>query len=463
MRKHYHFIGIGGTGLSPIARILLEQGHRVSGSDLILSPLALELQDMGAVVYEGHKAEQIDSADIVIRSSAVNDDNVEVKAARQAGIPVLKRIDFLGELTDAFSLIAIAGTHGKTTTTSMAAWVLNKLELDPSYIIGGTSKNLDKNAHAGNGDYFVIEADEYDHMFLGLTPNYLIITNVEHDHPDCYPTRQEYVQAFQDLVDRVPQEGTILVCTDDPQAYQIGQYAQENKRKVIFYGTNEKASYRIDSIEHCEHQGVSFVLHLPDGQFIEQILDVPGEHNARNASAVLALCHILGFSPEKVVQALSTFSGSKRRFDILGTFNGITLIDDYGHHPTEIEATVCAARSRYPNQRIFSVWQPHTYSRTQELFDDYLDVFRSSDVVIVTEIYKSREKEQDYSSRLIAGKIHHANTKFIAELEDVVSYLEKELKDGDVVLVLSAGDANRINQDLIALLNSPEKTRREHA
>lgn len=463
MRKHYHFIGIGGTGLSPIARILLEQGHCVSGSDLLLSPLALELQDMGAVVYEGHKAEQIDDADIVIRSSAVNDNNVEVKAARQAGIPVLKRIDFLGELTDSFSLIAIAGTHGKTTTTSMAAWVLNKLELDPSYIIGGTSKNLDKNAHAGNGDYFVIEADEYDHMFLGLIPNYLIITNIEHDHPDCYPTKQEYVQAFQDLVDRVPEKGTILVCADDAQAYQIGQYAQENKRKVIFYGTDEKASYRIDSIEHCEHQGVSFVLHLPNGQSIEQILDVPGEHNARNASAILALCHILGFSLEKVVQALSTFSGSKRRFDILGTFNGITLIDDYGHHPTEIEATVCAARNRYPNQRIFTVWQPHTYSRTQELFDDYLDVFRSSDVVIVTEIYKSREKEQDYSSSLIAGKIHHANTKFIAELEDVVSYLKKELHESDVVVVLSAGDANRINQDLISLFNSPEKTRREHA
>ncbi|KUK46929.1 MAG: UDP-N-acetylmuramate--L-alanine ligase [Anaerolinea thermophila] len=461
MRKHYHFIGIGGTGLSAIARVLLEQGNSVSGSDMLLSPLAAELQNAGATVYKGHRAEQVQGADIVIRSSAIKDDNVEVQAALTAGIPVLKRIDFLSELTKGHTLIAIAGTHGKTTTTAMTAWVFDQLHLDPTYIIGGTAKNLHRNAHAGQGAYFIIEADEYDSMFLGLTPDYLIITNVEHDHPDCYPTRESYITAFKKLIQRMDHNGTMLICADNPQALKIGKWAQDLV-DVHFYGTSPQAQYSLSNIQHRENDGVRFHLQLSHGNVITQELSIPGDYNARNASAVLALIDHLNLSLNGASQALAAFSGTGRRFDILGTFQGITLIDDYGHHPTEIRSTIGAARAQYPKQRLITVWQPHTYSRTQELFNDYLDVFTDSDMVIVTEIYASREKVQDYSSQLIANQIHHKNVHFIASLADTTAFLGSELKDGDVVLILSAGDANQINQDLRKLLTQTINERGKH-
>ena len=453
MKKHYHFIGIGGTGLSAIARVLLEQGNTVSGSDMILSPLASEIQSLGANVYEGHKADQVMGADIVIRSSAIQDDNVEVQAAWNAGIPVLKRMDFLSELTADFHLIAIAGTHGKTTTTAMAAWVFNQLKLDPSFIIGGTSKDLHSNAHAGNGKYFIIEADEYDAMFLGLTPSSLIITNVEYDHPDCYPTREQYIRAFQKLVQRMPTEGFLFICADDEQALQVGKWAEQYVN-VRYYGTSSNVHYQITNIQHRQHEGVHFDLKIPDGIIVQQTLSISGNHNIYNASAVLALIDHLSLSLEKATLALEKFSGTGRRFEIVGTFQGITLIDDYGHHPTEIRSTLQAARSRYPKNRIVAVWQPHTYSRTKELFNDYLEAFQDSDMVIVTEIYASREKIQNYSSRLIAENIHHTSVRFISTLQETSAFLQKELRSGDIVLVFSAGDANQINQDLSRVLQT---------
>jgi UDP-N-acetylmuramate--alanine ligase len=458
MSKHYHFIGIGGTGLAPIARVLLEQGNTVSGSDALISPLAEELRSMGATVYAGHKAEQIAGADIVIRSSAIQEDNVEVQAARAAGIPVLRRVDFLQQLTAQQKVIAVAGTHGKTTTTAMVAWVLHQANLDPSFIIGGTSKNLKSNAHAGHGAYFVIEADEYDSMFLGLAPDYLILTIVEYDHPDCYPTHEAYIHAFQELVGKMKNDAILLVYADHPQTCEIGKWA-EKAHRVLYYGSATFADYRMKSTHHQEQQGANFQLQLPDGKTVSQDLSIPGDHNAFNAAAVLALADVVGLSMESTCSALKQFSGTGRRFDTLGSFAGITLIDDYGHHPTEIRSTIQAARSRYPQQRIIAVWQPHTYSRTQQLFQEYLDAFHASDMVIVTEIYASREKQQNYSSQLIASQIHHDNVHFIASIAEVVQFLQKELKNGDVVLVLSAGDAYQINQQLSAQL----KERGKHA
>ena len=462
MKKHYHFIGIGGTGLSAIARVLLEQGHTVSGSDALISPLAEELRSLGATIYAGHKSEQIAGADMVIRSSAIQDDNVEVQAAITAGIPVLKRIDFLQTLTSNHTLIAIAGTHGKTTTTAMAAWVLNQFDLDPSFIIGGTSKDLKSNAHAGKGKYFVIEADEYDSMFLGLTPDYLILTIVEYDHPDCYPTHQAYTSAFKELIRKMKKGSVLLVYADHPQTFEIGKWA-EQFGTVFYYGSSSHAHYRMENIHQKEQQGVNFKLHFPDGSELDQELSIPGDHNAANAAAVLALSDRLELSLQIASRALAKFSGTGRRFDVLGTFQGITLIDDYGHHPTEIRSTIQAARKKYPHNRIFTVWQPHTYSRTRELFQDYLDAFHESDVVIVTEIYASRERIQDYSASLIAGQIKNANVHFIASLQDTTKFLLQELKSGDVVLILSAGDANQINQDLSRELATPLAERRAHA
>jgi len=443
---HYHLIGIGGTGLSPIARVLLERGHQVSGSDLLLSPMAQELQALGARVQLGHRAENVAGAQVVIRSSAVPDDNPEVMAALQAGIPVLKRVDFLKELTAGQQVIAVAGTHGKTTTTAMLAWCLNQLGADPSYVVGGQVKNLGSNAHAGKGDYFVIEADEYDGMFLGLTPDVLVVTNIEHDHPDCYPTPQEYFQAFVKLAHLVKPGGKLLACADHPRAVELMELLQ-GEITIIPYGAGASLPYRVSRVHHVAGCGVVFDLSIRnDSSFQDIQLGIPGNHNALNAAAALAVIHLIGQPVGKAIQALKDFSGTGRRFDIQGEIGGITVIDDYAHHPTEIRSTLSAARCRYPDRRIWAVWQPHTYSRTRELMQDFKDAFVDCDHVIVTEIYASREGKQDFSSLEVVNLMKHADVRHIPALEDVSAYLIEHLLPGDVLLVLSAGDADQISR-----------------
>ena len=456
---HYHFIGIGGTGISPIAYILVEEGHTVSGSDMIFSPLARELQKLGVRVNIGHDAQNVSGADIVIRSSAIQDNNVEVMAARNIGIPVLKRSDFLGELTRGKSVIAIAGTHGKTTTTSLMAWTLANLGEDPSYIIGGISKNLKSNAHTGKGKYFVIEADEYDGMFLGLRPHLLIITNIEHDHPDYYPTPGIYFNAFKQLVGLINSGGTLLVCKDDPLSESLLNHFPAGVHSYS-YGVNSRADFIATDIQHVKDCGINFSAHQVNGYQIQDIqMQVPGNHNVLNALAVLSAVSLLGFPVEKCRKALESFIGAGRRFDILGTASGVTVIDDYAHHPTEILATLAAARYRFPGQILWTVWQPHTYSRTQTLLKDFLIAFKDSDHVIVTEVYRSREKEQDYSSADLVKQIQHADVKFMGDFKSIITYLTQHLKSGDVLLVLSAGDADQISAQVYEQLQKNEARR----
>jgi UDP-N-acetylmuramate--alanine ligase len=450
---HYHLIGIGGTGLSAIARVLFERGNTVSGSDMLLSPLAQELIDLGISVSIGHGKNNISGADIVIRSSAIPDNNPEVKAALAAGIPILKRREFLAELTAGSEVIAVAGTHGKTTTTAMIAWCLSALGSDPSYVIGGTAKNLGGNAHYGKGKYFVIEADEYDRMFLGLTPDILVITNIEHDHPDCFPTTEEYLNSFLELTRNIKHNGTLIVCKDHPGITRLLAKI-EMKHKIITYGTSSECDYKIANIHHTPNRGVGFILEnaRPDkNSFKSKPIDlsVPGKHNAFNAAAALAVIDTICLSNLSAITALKQFRGTERRFDILGEVAGITVIDDYAHHPTEIQAAISAARSRYPDKNIWTVWQPHTYSRTQQLFDDFTKSFGKSDHVIVTEIYASREKVRSYSSKTIVVNMDHPDARYIAQLQDVSEFLTRNLSDGDVLLVLSAGDANQISQDIL--------------
>ncbi len=450
---HYHLIGIGGTGLSAIARMLFERGNTVSGSDMLLSPLAQELINLGISVSIGHNEKNISGADIVIRSSAIPDSNPEVKAALAADIPILKRRDFLAELTTGSEVIAVAGTHGKTTTTAMIAWCLYALGSDPSYVIGGSSKNLGGNAHAGKGKYFVIEADEYDRMFLGLTPDILVITNIEHDHPDCFPTAEEYLNSFLELTRNIKSDGTLIVCLDHPCITQLLAKIERNQ-KTITYGTSTECDYKIDGIHHTPGCGVSFLLensHPDKNSFKTQpiTLSIPGIHNAFNAAAALAVVNAIGLSTLNAIAALKQFRGTERRFDILGKVAGITVIDDYAHHPTEIQATISAARSRYPDKNIWTVWQPHTYSRIQQFFDDFTNSFGESDHVIVTEIYASREKVCSYSSKTIVTNMDHPDARYIAQLKQVSEFLIRNLSDGDILLVLSAGDANQISQDVL--------------
>ncbi len=453
---HYHLIGIGGTGLSPIARVLLERGHQVSGSDMLLSPMAEELQALGAQVQLGHNAENVRGAHVVIRSSAIPDSNPEVVAARHAGIPVLKRVDFLKDLTAGQKVIAVAGTHGKTTTTAMLAWCLHQLQVDPSYVVGGQVKNLGRSAHAGKGEFFAIEADEYDGMFLGLAPDILVVTNIEHDHPDCYPTPQEYFEAFLKLANLVKPGGKLIACADHPRAAELMR-AVQGKMEVIAYGIAAASAYQVGNIHHVAGCGVAFNLIVheagrPETQYQDIQLGIPGDHNALNAAAALAVIHQAGLSVETAIQALKSFSGTGRRFDIQGEVNGITVIDDYAHHPTEIRSTLSAARCRYPDRRIWAVWQPHTYSRTRQLIDDFSKAFGDCDHVIVTEIYASREKQQDFSSREVVKLMKHPDARQIPALKDVSQYLIGQLQPGDVLLVLSAGDADQISRAVLDFL-----------
>ncbi|HBX69630.1 MAG TPA: UDP-N-acetylmuramate--L-alanine ligase, partial [Chloroflexi bacterium] len=321
--EHIHLIGIGGTGLSAIARVLLESGYIVSGSDMQESPLGRAVQAAGARVFSGHAAENITGADLVVRSSAIPDSNVEVQAARQKGIPVLKRADFLGQLMAGRLGIAVAGTHGKTTTTAMIAWLLSALGQNPSFIVGGVVSNLRTNARAGQGSAFVIEADEYDRMFLGLRPQMAMITNVEHDHPDIYPSAADFQAAFRDFVGCLNPEGFLLLCADDPAAMDLQLTAHNKNLHTLTYGIyNPQANYKATNLRAEADKGFAFDAKKDESLLAQITLQVPGEHNVLNALAALAIAHQLNLAMDAAAQALSDFQGTGRRFEVVGEVNG---------------------------------------------------------------------------------------------------------------------------------------------
>ena len=456
-----HFIGIGGSGLSAIARLLKESGYEVSGSDRALSPFALDLQKQGVTVYVGHHPRNIGGADLVVRSSAVPDDNPEVTAALQKGVPVFKRADFLGRLMADQTGIAVAGTHGKTTTTAMLAWTLYAMGRDPSFIVGGVLNNLKVNAHSGKGVHFVVEADEYDRMFLGLKPHIAVVTNLEHDHPDCYPTFDDMYSAFQAFVDLLPPDGSLVVSAESDGAVSLLSYARRKGLNVVSYSV--QSDLTINSPQWMQARrplinrrgGCDFSATTNIGGEVTNVevsLQAPGEHNVRNALAVLSVIATLGLSLSEAAEALGEFSGTGRRFEVKGEVKGVTVIDDYAHHPTEIRATLAAAKARYPGRRIWAVWQPHTYSRTQTLFFEFSRAFSDADEVLVTEIYPSREPRQDFSSAEVVSAMPHPSARYSGTLDETVEYLLKNLRAGDALLVLSAGDADQISAEVLKRL-----------
>jgi UDP-N-acetylmuramate--alanine ligase len=455
---HVHFIGIGGSGLSAIARLLKDSGYTVTGSDRTLSPFATDLQAAGVTVYLGHHPRYIQGANWIVRSSAVSDENPEVVAARQANIPVYKRADFLGKLMEDKTGIAIAGTHGKTTTTAMTAFVMTELGCDPSFIVGGVMNNYGVNARAGKGSLFVIEADEYDRMFLGLKPRIEIITNMEHDHPDCYPTFEEMVTAFESFISLLPNDGTLIACLEDQGAASLMNRARRVGRHVIAYSIEAemtiKAQHWIQARNPKANERGGFdyeaIINIDKAESVPISLQVPGRHNVLNSLAVMAATSVLGLSTKAAAVALGKFTGTGRRFEVKGKKKGIIVIDDYAHHPTEIKATLAAAKARYPKQRIVVVWQPHTYSRTKTLFNDFILAFEDADEVIVTEIYAAREPKQDFSSAEVVNAMQHPAARFIASLEETTRYLLKHLRKPDVLFVLSAGDADQVSANVLA-------------
>ena len=464
--KHIHFIGIGGTGLSAIAMVLLERGFVVSGSDQFPSERLKRLKENGAKVIIGHEPKNIIGADLIVRSSAVPDDNPEIQAALKEGLPVLKRVNYLSQLLGDQKSIAFAGTHGKTTTTAMLAWVLSSLGFDPSYVIGGDSKNLGKNAHAGHGDYFVIEADEYDRMFHGLNPFLAVVTNIEHDHPDCYETKEELLESFWIFVDQILPNGILLVCGEDQGVQDLLAAVTREDIRIFTYGKNSEFDFYISDIEINQYGGFSFQFYDSLSALRKTIdLMIPGEHNVINACAVLAVTALLEISLQDAAEALQKYRGTERRFEIVGVVNGITIIDDYAHHPTEIKATLAAARSIYKNHRIWAVWQPHTFSRTRMLFNQFLEAFSDADFLLITDIYAARESvpEDGFSSEHLVdalralNDIGQPNTRYLPDtsfldtnFEQITRLLETELRPNDVLLVLSAGDANQIIPELMS-------------
>jgi UDP-N-acetylmuramate--alanine ligase len=460
--SHVHFIGIGGSGLSGIARMLHESGYTVTGSDQALSPFAEDLRLAGIQVYIGHDPQHIRSADWVVRSSAVPDDNVEAAAARAAGIPVYRRADFLGKFMEEKTGIAVAGTHGKTTTTAMLAFALSAMGLDPSFIVGGNVKDLGTNARAGSGSIFVIEADEYDRMFLGLKPRIEVITSVEYDHPDCFPTFQDMVSAFESFISLLPHDGTLIVSLDDAGAAALMLKTRRLGRQVIGYTLDPERTINAPrwmqarSIIPNARGGFDFEAATNIGSVSSAAvsLQVAGRHNVSNALAALSALALLGKSIVAGAAALRTFSGTSRRFEIRGEQDGILVIDDYAHHPTEIRATLAAARARYPGRRIVAVWQPHTYSRTRTLLADFADAFGDADETIVTEVYAAREAKQEFSAAELVKRMTQAAARFIPTLDGATEYLARNLRRNDVLLVLSAGDAERVSAGVLAGLKN---------
>jgi UDP-N-acetylmuramate--alanine ligase len=450
---HVHLVGIGGIGLSAIARVLHGWGYPVSGSDRQPSALTEALAGEGMVVYAGHDARHVAGADLVVVSSAVGEGNPEREEAERRGVPVVKRDRFLADLTADKITIAVAGTHGKTTTTAMIAWMLMQAGLDPTFVAGGILQDLGTNARAGQGPHFVIEADEYDRAFLGLWPAVAVITAVEHDHPDCYPTVESMAAAFAEFVTHVPADG-LLITSEDEAATRLGRARQASGGRVATYGLGPERDWRAGAVR-LEAE-TSFEVWHAGRQLGRCTSRLPGRHNVLNALAALAAAGEVGVPFERAAQALAGFGGTKRRFEVKGQARGVTVVDDYAHHPTEIEATLAAARNRYPGRPIWAVFQPHTYSRTRALLERFGQAFGNADHVIVTAVYAAREQETPgVSGAEVAARIRengHADARYCETADEAARAVLAGVRPGDVVLTLGAGDQGAIGEAVLAAL-----------
>lgn len=441
-----HLIGIAGTGLSAIARILLLQGYQVSGSDLHANTATAQLAALGATIYQGHHADYIKGADWVIRSSAIKDRHVEVQAARTANIPVYKRSDKLAQILAPYKTLAVAGTHGKTTTTSMIVHTLTVIGQSPSYIVGGIVSNTGKNADVGTGDYFIIEADEYDHMFHGLRPQIAVITSLDYDHPDFFTTPAAMYSAFAEFANLLPSDGMLIACIDDADLKKLIADYRATGRTVITYGFDADADWRISHIRDQADKTSCDIIHEQHPPLTLE-LAIPGKHNLLNALATLIVAQQVGSDLDAANRALAQFQGAGRRFDIRATINDIIIIDDYAHHPTAIKTTLDAARQRYPQHQLWAIWQPHTFSRTQTLWDDYLTAFQQAQHLIITEIYPSREKQNDFPTVRAADfvrQLAHESKFYAPTHQAAVAILQEQVRAPSVILIMSAGDAPQI-------------------
>lgn len=456
--KHVHFVGIGGVGMAGIAEVLLRQGYHVSGSDLNDNALTQWLRVMGATIYRGHDAANIKHADVLVRSSAVDVNNPEFIAARDARIPIVPRAEMLGELMRFRYGIAVSGTHGKTTTTSLITSILAEADLDPTFVIGGRLNSVGSNARLGRGQYLVAEADESDASFLYLKPMISVVTNIDQDHMPTYEGDFEQLKAtFIKFLHRLPFYGLAVLCLDDPVVREV---MPSVSRPVLTYGLTPDADFYTESYHHSGTHS-RFVISRPRGlPPLSVKLHLPGRHNVLNALAAVAVASELRVPDSAIATALENFAGIGRRFQVYGNYklsNGgeVTLVDDYGHHPREVDATLQAAREAWPSRRLVMVYQPHRYTRTRDLFNDFCQVLAKPDRLLLLDVYSAGEDKiegadsaalrQALISRKSADEVIHINAH--AELPD---YLASELRDGDILLMQGAGNIGGLAANLAA-------------
>ena len=457
--QHIHFVGIGGVGMSGIAEVLLTLGYRVTGSDARRSDTVERLERLGAKVYLGHEAAHVEGAHVIVSSSAVARDNVEIAAARQRGVPVIARAEMLAELMRLKYGIAIAGTHGKTTTTSMVAVVLGAGGFDPTVVVGGRVHGLGTNARLGQGEFLVAEADESDGSFLKLTPTIAVVTTVDAEHLDHYPDLDAIVAAFLAFANKVPFYGAVVVCLDDPNLQRMIPRMMD--KRVVTYGLEAGADVTARRLQFAEMRSTFEVMHR--GVSLGTMnLQIPGRHNVLNALAATAVALDLEMPFPKIQTALASFAGVQRRFQVRGTARDVLVVDDYGHHPAEIRATLAAAKAGF-DRRVITVFQPHRYSRTQHLRDDFLTAFYQSDVLIVMDIYPAGEAPIPgvHARDLADGIAAHGHREVLYLGNDraaIIDYLCESTRAGDLVLTLGAGDVGQLGGELLQRLGDDSET-----
>ena len=447
-----HFVGIGGIGMSGIAEVLLNLGYKVSGSDLRSSEITERLSSFGAEIGIGHKAENLKNVDVVVISSAVHDDNPEVVEARRLHVPVIPRAEMLAELMRMKYGIAIAGTHGKTTTTSMAASILGHAGIDPTIVIGGKLNAIGTNAQLGQGKFLVAEADESDGSFLVLSPTIAVVTNIDADHLDHYSGIEEIKETFVEFINKVPFYGLAVLCLDDKNVREI---LPKVKKRYTTYGLSSQADIRAT---HVKHDGfsTSFVAHYKGYRLGEISFRMPGGHNVLNAMACIAVAMELDVPFAAIQEGFSKFGGVGRRFTVKGEPKGVMVVDDYGHHPAEIKATLNAARQGWPERRIIAAFQPHRYTRTSELFDEFVTAFYDADVLVLTDVYAAGEQPiAGATAERLAGEVRRHGQKdvtWIPDREKIPEHLAAVVREGDIVITLGAGNIWQQGEALVRIL-----------
>lgn len=459
--QHVHFVGIGGIGMSGIAEVLVNLGFRVSGSDLRRSPVTERLERLGAVIYEGHRAENVGDAHVVVRTTAAKDDNPELIEARSRALPVIARGEMLAELVRLKRhAIAVAGSHGKTTTTSMIASVLAEAKLDPTIIVGGVVESLGTNAKLGGGEYVVCEADESDRSFLLLQPTVAVITNIDREHMDRYADMDDVCDSFASFANKVPFYGAAVLCLDDPHVQAI---LPEIERRRVTYGLSAQADVSAHFVRYTEGFGAGFKVWRGTDEVGEIDLRVPGLHNIYNALAAVAVGFDLDIKFDEIRRGLASFTGVGRRFEFKGERAGVRVVDDYGHHPTEIKATLAAAkvgaarmRETTTGGRLVVLFQPHRYSRTKDQMTEFARSFNNADVLMVADIYAAGEEPIDgvTGEALVDAvkRFGHKDARHVGAIDDAAQALLEEVRAGDMVITLGAGNVYRVGEKLLGLL-----------